>query len=80
MRRVLIYASIYAAIGAMVGVCVALYTKDDVPLPKNIVLGNGSATKATARSSSSTPNSKATVAEPPITNTIQEDVTELAES
>jgi hypothetical protein len=78
MRRVLIYATIYGAIGAMVGVCVALYTKD-VPLPKNIVLQNGSATKATSvHASSSTPSANATVAEPPTTS--MEEVTDVAES
>lgn len=47
MRRVLVYAAIYGGIGALVGVCVALYTKDvDAMVPKRFtVLQNGSAAK-----------------------------------
>lgn len=48
MRRVLIYALVYGAIGAGVGVMVALYTKD-VPLPpiKTINLNGSHVAEAT---------------------------------
>lgn len=65
MRRVLIYAAIYAGIGALIGVCVALYTADLESAPhKNIVLSNGSATKPGKMHSSSPIPAVAEVAEP----------------
>ena len=64
MRRVLIYAAIYGGIGALIGVCLALYTRDVETVPKNIVLSNGSATK-TGKTHSSAPSTAVTeVAEP----------------
>jgi hypothetical protein len=66
MRRVLIYALVYGSIGALVGVCVALYTQDvDVTiLPKSIILKNGSATKSSERTPQSSEPSEE-VAESP---------------
>jgi hypothetical protein len=67
VKRILLYAAVYGCIGAMAGVMVALYTQD-APLPKNIVLGNGSTTKASVRTSR-TPDNSAEVVESPIPNT-----------
>jgi len=65
MRRVLIYAAIYGSIGAMIGVCVALYTADVENVPsKEIVSRNGSATKPDKTHSSSRNTVQAEVAEP----------------
>lgn len=52
MRRVLIYAVVYGSIGALIGVCVALYTADVEVAPKTFSL-NGSATKSDKSHSSS---------------------------
>lgn len=41
-RRVLIYALVYGSIGAALGVCLALYTKDAEIPHKNIISSNGS--------------------------------------
>jgi hypothetical protein len=46
-RRVLIYALVYGSIGAALGICLALYTKDAEIPHKNIILSNGSGPKAT---------------------------------
>ena len=45
-RRVLIYALVYGSIGAALGICLAIYTKDAEVPHKNIILSNGSAVKA----------------------------------
>ena len=45
-RRVLVYALVYGSIGAALGVCLALYTKDAEVPHKNIISSNGSAVKA----------------------------------
>jgi hypothetical protein len=71
MRRVLIYAVIYGSIGAMIGVCVALYTADVEALPsKKVVAQNGSATKSGQTHSSSHNKTETEVAEP-ITNPVE---------
>jgi hypothetical protein len=68
MRRVLIYAVIYGSIGAMIGVCVALYTADVETIPsKEIVSRNGSATKSGQTHSSSLTKTETEVAEPTTT-------------
>jgi hypothetical protein len=65
MRRVLIYAVIYGSIGAMIGVCVALYTADVETIPsKEVVSRNGSATKSGQTHSSSLTKTETEVAEP----------------
>lgn len=46
-KRVLIYALVYGSIGAALGVCLALYTKDAEIPHKNIISSNGSGVKAT---------------------------------
>jgi hypothetical protein len=63
MRRVLIYAAIYGCVGALIGTCVALYTRDIDAVPKGIVLQNGSAIKAGKSHSSSTTPAVSEVAE-----------------
>jgi hypothetical protein len=63
-KRVLIYAVIYGSIGVLIGVCLALYTKDVDSPPKNIVLKNGSATKANKSHSLDPEEVKSEVAEP----------------
>lgn len=74
MRRVLIYAIVYGSIGAMIGVCVALYTADVEMAPhKNVVLKNGSATKASKTHSSSTETGSTEVAEPTSIESARED-------
>lgn len=75
MRRVLIYAAIYGGIGALIGVCVALYTADLESAPhKNIVLKNGSAIKPSKTHSSSPTTASAEIAEPsPTTSPITEE-------
>jgi len=70
MRRVLIYAAIYGSIGALIGACVALYTRDIEAVPKNIVLQNGSATKAGKSHSSSTTTAVPEVAESSTTSPV----------
>jgi hypothetical protein len=73
MRRVLIYAVIYGAIGALVGACVALYTRDLEVMPKNIVLSNGSAAKVGSKHSSpSTAQTEVAESPTPITSTTEE--------
>lgn len=49
MRRVLIYALVYGAIGAGVGVMVALYTKDVPPVPIKTIDLNPNGSSANAR-------------------------------
>lgn len=75
MRRVLIYAVIYGSIGAMIGVCVALYTADVEVPSKKTVLQNGSATKAGKSHSSAPSIAETEVAEPtyPTPTTISEE-------
>jgi hypothetical protein len=68
MRRVLIYAVIYGVVGAMIGVCVALYTADVEAIPsKKVVSRNGSATKSGQTHSSSLTKTETEVAEPTTT-------------
>ena len=46
MKRVVLYALVYGAIGAGLGVCVALYTQD-AEIPRKIILSkNGAVTKS----------------------------------
>jgi hypothetical protein len=66
MRRVLVYALIYGAIGASIGVLVALYTSDVEVPSKEVVSRNGSATKPDKTHSSSLNSVQAEVAEPTI--------------
>jgi hypothetical protein len=76
MRRVLIYAMIYGSIGALIGACVALYTRDLEAPHKNIVLQNGSAIKPGKSHSSSPTIAKEEVAEPttsPVHVQVEED-------
>jgi hypothetical protein len=74
MRRVLIYAVIYGSIGAMIGVCVALYTQDVELTPtKEVVSRNGSATKPGKTHSSSLNNAEEAVAEPTTSENSRED-------
>lgn len=71
MRRVLIYAVVYGAVGALIGTCVALYTRDIEVPHKTIVSKNGSAIKAGKTHSSSPDTVKIEVAEP-TTSTMEE--------
>jgi hypothetical protein len=73
MRRVLVYALIYGAIGAMIGVGVALYTADVETAPsKEVVSRNGSVTKSSKTHSSSQNNAASEVAEPTTSTPVEE--------
>lgn len=72
MRRVLIYAAIYGSIGVLVGVCVALYTRDIDTVPKGIVLKNGSPINAGKSPAPAQPFASTEVGEPTSQSSMEE--------